>query len=168
MLCSAGSERDVHKSDLHAMLTVSSPDGILHVGTYTSESDVSNQVDALIQACGAQGPLKTKLVATDNPEILDSPAFRQVFISAVVAGDPIHVALNAEKVSAGHKTAVSKCLRACVVKLRHGLEDGRPYFTATAKPPRHASVESEVTAMSRRAARGRVSRIENNEYPGQP
>ena len=136
----SGGDMEVHSTDLRVILTVTSPDGVLQVGAYTHESDIQNQVDALLTACGDKGPRSTKLIASDNPEVLDHGSVRTVFRRAVISGDPLHLALNVEKVSSGHKTAVSKCLRACVVKLRQGLDDGKPYVRSTSTLPQHPDI----------------------------
>ena len=149
------------------MLTVTSPDSILHVGTYTDEFDVHNMVHALLQACGVEGPSHTRMISSDKPEALDHTSLRSVFPRAIVSGDPLHLALIAEKVASGKKTVVSKCVRACVSKLRHGLDDGRRYFRATHQLQPLPKFEDVVAGMSARVANQRVVEIQSENYPAE-
>ena len=137
---------------------------MLHIGAYTQEFNIANQMDALTQACGSKGPDHTKMIASDNPEFVDQEILHMTFRDAINSSDPLHLALNAEKVSAGHKTEVSKCLRVCIVKLRLGLDDGRPYFRATARVPSNPDFARKVAGMGMLRAQRQVEKIMSDDY----
>ena len=156
-------------TDIHTMLTVTCPDGVLDIVPSHSEG-FPDLRSALLRSVGDGGTGRTRLIASDSPCTLDVPALFVEFPALeCVAGDPLHVVLRVEKSSAEKKTRLSKGLRVCTGKLRAGFEDGQPYFRHTMVVPEHVGLDSEFASMGSVWRRFRSTRIfESREYADLP
>lgn len=156
------------EDEVHAMLTMATPDAVLLVKAAPSEAP-THHVAAIQEGIGEGGAALLRLLLSDEPVVLDTPALRAAFIYLrCVCKDPIHIALKIEKASGEKVTTFSLLIRKCVFKFRHGHDDGKAYYTKTVKLPRARSLADVAAGMTLRQAKNHRSAIEKDSYKETP
>ncbi len=155
---------DTCPTDAHTFLTVQCKDSVLLARPYPSEA-FEHQIDALLRAVGEGGAADVRLVASDNPPVLDRPAlYLALPNNEAVAMDPLHVALNVEKASNEHPTMFSQMLRKCLVKFGRPFNDGRPLYRAGMDVMVCAGLREVMESMSARRRDMIVRRVASDGY----
>ena len=145
--------------NLHVLLTVVCPDGVLGVTPAASEGAPA-QISALKLAVGCQGAADVRTICSDKPEDLDAPGLKGAFRNLQRdAKDPLRPATKVEQATGGRATAFSWQLRRCSQKFRKGYDDKRGYHWEGSQGQPLRSLRETMRDMSVSASATRAWRI---------
>jgi hypothetical protein len=154
--------------ELHAMLTITCTDGVLHIEPFFSEHFIY-QLKAILNALRPIGTTKTRMINSDSPVVLDQPElYEELSELECVSADLIHPALRIEKASGEKPTKLSLCLRRYLQKLRMGLADGHEYYRCGMDVPRHTTIREQLAKQSTIASTRRFARCSKAGYEKKP
>ena len=165
-----GEARDglaLDESEMHAIITVRASRTTLIVSPKPSEN-IRYQLQAIAEVLPTSPSNEVGLIFSDDPVKLDDLATFSLMPNAILAKDPIHIALKVEKASGGSRTPLSRCLRRILMKFIVPYDDQLGYASKGSTHGYSYDAWGIASAMSDATARRHFRRMESKGYSDTP